>query len=397
MQQSLVLSLYSLAARRRNEPTPAWPARPAGQLVWLHAPGQGSYRGLLELGRRLRDEDGYQAVLTSPEETGLQSGVPNVRPPPETPAAVRAFFDHWRPDVAVLADGELRPVLMAEAARRKVPVFLVDAREPYLPGPAPGWWPGLARSALSHVDRVVAVDAAAARNFERLGAETGRLRADGRMEEGSSVLPCLEAERAALVRQFETRPVWLAAALPEAEEAAVITAHRAALRLSHRLLLILVPDRAERAEELAQSLQANEGWTVALRNSDEEPDSETEVFIVSAAEMGLWYRLAPITYLGGSLYGTGSQRDPMEPAALGSAILHGPRAGDWSGAHARLTAAKATRLVNSPSELAEGLTDLLSPDRAARLAQAAWGVASAGAEVTDRILMMLRETLEKRA
>jgi 3-deoxy-D-manno-octulosonic-acid transferase len=215
------------------------------------------------------------------------------------------------------------------------------------------------------------------------------------MEDGSSVLPCTEAERAALVRQFQTRPVWLAAGLPESEDAALIGAHRAALRLAHRLLLIIVPDPPERADALARQIEDAEGWTVARRSADEEPDEETEVFLADVpSEMGLWYRLAPITYLGGSLYGTGSRRDPFEAAALGSAILHGPQTGDWRAAMARLTEARATRPVSSPADLAEGLADLLSPDRAARLAQAAWAVTSAGAEVTDRVVLLVRELME---
>ncbi len=175
----------------------------------------------------------------------------------------------------------------------------------------------------------------------------------------------------------------------------MIGAHRAALRLAHRLLLILVPDRPERADALARQIEAAEGWTVARRSADEEPDEETEVFLADVpSEMGLWYRLAPITYLGGSLYGSGSQRDPFEAAALGSAVLHGPHPGDWQTAMARLTEARATRPVGSPVDLAEGLADLLSPDRAARLAQAAWAVTSAGAEVTDRVVGLVRKLME---
>jgi 3-deoxy-D-manno-octulosonic-acid transferase len=61
---------------------------------------------------------------------------------------------------------------------------------------------------------------------------------------------------------------------------------------------------------------------------------------------------------------------------------------------ARLTEARATRPVGSPADLAEGLADLLAPDRAARQAQAAWAVTSAGAEVTDRVILLVRELLE---
>ena len=53
--------------------------------------------------------------------------------------------------------------------------------------------------------------------------------------------------------------------------------------------------------------------------------------------------------------------------------------------------------MGSPAELAEALADLMAPDRTARLAQAAWAVASAGAEVTDRIVLAIRALVEERA
>ena len=136
-----------------------------------------------------------------------------------------------------------------------------------------------------------------------------------------------------------------------------------------------------------------EDWQVARRAQDEEPEPETEVYIAdNAQEFGLWYRLAPITFMGGSLSGQGCIRDPLEPAALGSAILYGPRPGLFGTTFGRLGAARAARAVGSPTDLAEG--DLLSPDRAARLAQAAWAVTSDGAEVTDKVHALIRNIMD---
>ena len=84
----------------------------------------------------------------------------------------------------------------------------------------------------------------------------------------------------------------------------------------------------------------------------------------------------------------------MEAAALGSAILHGPRTGQSGPIFGRLGAARATRAVASATELGEALGDVLSPDRAARLAQAAWAVASEGAEVTDAVLRRIRAIMD---
>lgn len=84
----------------------------------------------------------------------------------------------------------------------------------------------------------------------------------------------------------------------------------------------------------------------------------------------------------------------MEAAALGSAILHGPRTGRSGPIFGRLGAARATRAVASVSDLGDALGDLLAPDRAARLAQAAWAVASEGAEVTETILKRVRAIMD---
>jgi 3-deoxy-D-manno-octulosonic-acid transferase len=156
-----------------------------------------------------------------------------------------------------------------------------------------------------------------------------------------------------------------------------------------------VPQDPARAPEIAAAMEAGEGWTVAQRGLDQEPDTETEVYLPdSAAEYGVWYRLAPVCYMGGSLLGEGCARNPMEAAALGSAIIYGPRPGSFGAVFGRLGAAQAARAVGSAGDLGEALSDLLAPDRAARLAQAAWGLASDGVEVTDRVVEFSRRVLD---
>ena len=79
---------------------------------------------------------------------------------------------------------------------------------------------------------------------------------------------------------------------------------------------------------------------------------------------------------------------------MGSAILYGPRSGTFRAAYGRLGAARAARMVGSGADLAFALGDLLSPDRAARQAQAAWTIASDGAEVTAGVLALIRDILD---
>lgn len=395
MAISLGLTLYNLANRRDQGPGPDRPGRPAGRLVWLHAPGSDTLRAMLKLAGRLWEEDGVHVLLTSPADPGPHKGLIRQPPPLDTPAEAKSFLSHWAPELAIFAEGEIRPALLAEATQRKLPMMIVGGREPHFPRDRDGWYPGLMRSLLPQIGHVLTVDEPAARAFRKAGAPPSQVEIAGRLEEESAALPCLEAEREALARLLATRPVWLAAALPEMEETSIIAAHRAALRMAHRLLLIIVPQDPARAEPLARRLEAEEGWTVALRSAEQEPDPEVEVFVAdSASEYGLWYRLAPITFLGGSLLGNGCARDPLEPAALGSAILHGPRPGAYGALFGRLGAARAARAVSSGADLGEAVGDLLSPDRTARLAQAAWTVASDGAEVTEKVMALVRRIMD---
>ncbi len=395
MAYSLGLKLYNLGWRGAAEPPPPDPTpRPDRPVVWLHAPSAEAARPARALARRLAGGTDATVVMTAPPDTAAEPGIVVATAPPDAPGPACAFLDHWRPVIGVLFEGEVRPALIHEAGERGIPLILAEGRAPSLPRGRDGWWPGLMRSTLSRLRLVLAVDEAAARAFRRAGAVPGAVEATGRMELPSAALPCNEAERAELSATLLARPVWLAAGVPEAEEATVIAAHRALLRLSHRLLLILVPETAVRLPALARQMEEIEGWTVARRAADEVPDAETQVFLADGAEYGLWYRLAPVTFLGGSLSGPGCRIDPLEPASLGSAVIHGPRGGGFGAVIGRLAAARGAALVGSAADLAEAVSELLVPDRAARAAAAAWAVASDGTEVTERVADLVRAAIE---
>ncbi|MGV8954719.1 MAG: 3-deoxy-D-manno-octulosonic acid transferase [Cypionkella sp.] len=393
MALSLGRTLYNLAAARRApEPAVEPAARPAGALIWLHAPTAVAYAGLAQIARRIEAELGAAVLLTCPD--AVEAGTAIVQPPPyDSPTEARRFLDHWRPSLVLFTEGEMRPAVIAEAALRRIPMFMANARDPHVMKGREGWYPGLIRHCLAAQTRVFAVDESGVRAFRRAGA--GDVVLAGRLEEASAALTHHEPERAALASLAATRPIWLGVAVPEAEEAAVIAAHRAALRLSHRLLLILVPQDFSRAEVLVEQMEREEGWTVAQRRLDQEPDPETTVYIPdSDAEYGLWYRLAPVCFMGGSLSGEGCARNPMEAAAMGSAIIYGPKPGPFGTVFGRLGAAQAARAVGAGDQLGEALSDLLAPDRTAKLAQAAWTLSSDGVEASEQVFEAMRLVLD---
>jgi 3-deoxy-D-manno-octulosonic-acid transferase len=275
-----------------------------------------------------------------------------------------------------------------------VPLFLVDAAERDLETGGLSWLPALRGDAFGRFDAALARDEAAARRLRRLGMPPDRISVIGPLQEGSGPLPCDEADFDTFSASLATRPVWLAAMTQPAEVPPVLQAHRATLRLAHRLLLILVPDRPADGDAAAADISAA-GLLAARRSAGELPDDGTQVYLADTrGEMGLWYRLSPVTFMASSLESGHGGRDPYEAAALGSAVIYGPNVGHYLDAYSRLLAGGAARLAGDAASLSGALSYLIAPDRAAAMAQAGWQIVSAGAEVTDRITDLVLDTLD---
>ena len=158
----------------------------------------------------------------------------------------------------------------------------------------------------------------------------------GSLKEGAAPLPHDEAERVRIARAFAGRPVWLAASTHPGEEEVVLAAHVRARRALPMLALILAPRHPARGDALAEMLRAR-GFQVAQRSGKARPiAADTDVYLADTlGEMGLWYRIASVSFVGGSLVAVGGH-NPFEPALLGSAILHGPHVRNFLDPYRRL-------------------------------------------------------------
>ena len=354
--------------------------RPDGPLVWFHAASVGESLSLLGLiGALHRARPDANVLVTTGTVTSAALLADRLPPcarhqflPYDTPRAIAAFLDHWRPTVAVWAESELWPRLIHDTAARAVPMLLVNAR---LSAASARSWArarGLARALLGRFDAVLAQDDTTAGRLAALGLPADRLTVTGTLKEDAEPLACDGAELDRLRAILGPRPLWLAASTHPGEEAIVAAAHRAAF--GPETLLILVPRHPGRGPALAEALSA-QGWQVALRSRAEAPAPETRIYIADTlGEMGLWYRLAPVAFVGGSLVAVGGH-NPYEPAALGAAILHGPHVANFAGIHARLDRAGGALEVTDAPSLAAALRRLSAPGAPA--AQAARAAAAA--------------------
>jgi 3-deoxy-D-manno-octulosonic-acid transferase len=395
MARSLSIAAYlaSLGSADRQEELATQPPRPTGTIIWARCNHRDQLTAVETLDRKL-SEDGDPIQIIATMHDWQPDLVDRALPEPQGKDSIRAFIAHWQPVLAVWVRGDLDPLLLTEMRAANMQCILVDATAEGLDHVAGGWVPGAMRSLLSQFEAVLALDQHAADRLVKAGTPEDAVLVTGAMEDCAPTLPCNEAERSDVTRAIGTRPVWLAAAAHLSEWEDLCQAQQEAGRRAHRLLLIVVPQNPIISTTFANNMRSR-GFQVALRSREPEPSEVTQIYIVDTEEeLGLWYRIAPITYIGGTLRGGGC-RDPFEATALGSAVLYGPQVAPFQRHAARLNAAGASRLIRSSNDLGPVVESLLSADKTAELAHAAWDVTSRGANVTNRIAAFIQLRLEE--
>ncbi len=395
MARSLTIAAYlaGLGANERPVGSMAQPDRPPGVVIWARCSHPDQLTAIRTLGRKVSEDGDPIHIIATLRD---RHKVPNAKalPEPVGKDGIRAFIDHWKPAMTIWVRGDLDTILLQELHAANMHCILVDANGEGLEAVAGGWVPGAMRSLLSQFEAVLALDGNAADRLVRAGAPQDVVLVMGAMEDCEPALPCDDTERQEFTDAIGTRPVWLAAAAQLNDSKDIARAHRKASHRTHRLLLVIVPANPDEAIEFARRMRA-EGFHVKRRSREEQPNEPTQVYIIDTEEeLGLWYRVAPITYLGGTLHGGGC-RDPFEATSLGSAVLYGPQVAPYQRHAARLNAAGASRLLRSGNDLGPAVEYLLSADKTAELAHAGWDVTSRGADVTNRIAAYLQNRLEE--
>ena len=137
---------------------------------------------------------------------------------------------------------------------------------------------------------------------------------------------------------------------------------------------------------------------IARRSLSEPITDEVDIYLADdVGELGLFYRIAPISFIGGSLIPHGGQ-NMLEPAMLKCAILHGPHISNFQAVADNLARAGASRQIDSAEALAATVEALLTnPDDATAMADAAMVTAMAHSGVLDRVVAALAPLLDKTA
>ncbi len=381
-------------AERRGRPGLS---RPAGRLVWLHGASVGEAISLLPFVERIT-RSGATALVTTGTVTSaallanrLPPGALHQYAPLDSPFFLRRFLAHWSPDAAMVAESELWPNMIFEAKRRGLPLAMINGRMSERSFKRWRRAPGFIGALLQRFDLCLARSDDDGERLLSLGAPTVLVAGDIKFD--APALPADLRELAELSGLTSGRQIWIAASTHEGEELIAAEAHKRLTRVFPDALTLIAPRHPERGETVLRQLEA-EGLACALRSRGDRPGPGTAIYICDTiGELGLFYRLAGVVFVGKSFSGGGGQ-NPIEPARLASAILHGPKVANFSEVYAALDKMGGALEIADPANLSDALIGLFANTARLRaMARAAADAVERRAGAVDRSMKALAPLL----
>jgi len=333
------------------------------QGIWVHAASAGEMEGAEPIVRELaKRSPGRPVVISAMTRTGRKrsariGGTRSIFTPVDLPGPVRKAFDQVDPALLILVETEIWPTLLGEAARRKIPVAIVNGR---LSGGAYQRMKtvrSLYRDCLKGIAFVGVQRLIDAERFRHFGVQPGRIHVHGStkidaIRQGEPELP--------LRRQEGER--WIVfGSVRRAEEEAVREAALRVLAEREEARVVIAPRHPEKAGPLPDDPRGE--WH---RFSERPiPDGCRGIWVDTVGDLISFYALADVAFVGGSLSPHGGH-NPAEPARFAVPVLFGPHLDNCREFADLLLDAGAASVVRSGTELAGEILSLLADEETRR-------------------------------
>jgi 3-deoxy-D-manno-octulosonic-acid transferase len=244
------------------------PPGPDGRPLWIHAVSVGEVGVAATLIQALPSD--LPLLVTTVTPTGQDRARASLGDratitylPFELGLPVRRLFDRYNPRGLVLVEGDLWPLVLREARRRRLPVMVVNGRVGQKSYRRMRRLRRFLGPLLGPVHRFAVQEAVDRQRLEELGVEPGRIVETGNLKfDTPPPAPAPEAEEL-LRRLAGERPVLVAGSTMTGEEEAALTALSAAGG-GEAALLVLAPRHPERWDEVARLVT---GRGIALESS----------------------------------------------------------------------------------------------------------------------------------
>ncbi|MCQ2740690.1 MAG: 3-deoxy-D-manno-octulosonic acid transferase [Alphaproteobacteria bacterium] len=338
--------------------------RPEGKLIWLHGASVGESVSMLPLINKILETypDAHVMVTTGTITSAdvMQKRLPERAfhqfIPIDNPVFTHRFVKYWHPDVALWFESEFWPAVLSSIRNKNTPLSLINGRISNKTFERWQQFDFICKELLSCFTVCLGQSEEDAYRLKVLGAKEAVCL--GNLKYAGLPLPIDETAKKTLLKQIGNRKLWLASSTHDDEEIHLAKVHKYLKEKFPNLLLIIAPRHPNRGAEIAEEIKKI-NLTTAVRSPNEPITDTTDVYIADTiGEMGLWYNLAKIVFIGGSLIPHGGQNF-IEPSRVRDAVIVGPYMHNFTDAMNRAKKADAVIQISDILEMKEIVTNLL--------------------------------------
>lgn len=373
--------------------------RPKGTIIWIHAASVGESVSMLPMIDALveRYKDIHILITTGTTSSAeiLAKRLPeraiHQYVPIDSYITIKPFLAHWKPSTAIWVESELWPNLIT-MTQKKCNMVILNARMSSSSYKKWRKYKSLCKIMLRCFSATLPQSEEDARRFEYLGAKN--IQYIGNLKFDAPTLSSPSKEMGEMVGMIGERPVWVAASTHHNEEERIAKIHSTIKERYPSLLTIIIPRHVHRGSEIVASIRQS-NLTAALRSKKEKITETTDIYIADTmGELGIFYRLSPIVFIGGSLIQHGGQ-NPLEPARLDCAIILGPHMDNFIEVTKELEDKKACLCVQGDKELGTTVRELLRDhEQQEKLATAAKELVEEKSGLLEKVIEQLVPYIE---
>ena len=293
--------------------------------IWFHGASIGEITSIIPIVKYLEKNKKIDKILLTSSTTSSASVIKkykfkktiHVFYPIDTNYLTNKFIKYWKPQVALFIDSEIWPNMIKNLNKNKIPIILLNGRitkKSFL-----RWkkFPNFSKEIFSKISLAMPQNDETMKYLKNLGVK--KVKFEGNLKYFGQSKKIIDKNTKKI---FKNRLIFCAASTHYSEELFIGKIHKELKLKYNNLITILIPRHTNRSKSIANDLESL-NLKVITRSSKKQISKNTDIYIVDTyGETSKFYGLSNVTFVGGSLVPHGGQ-NPLEPARMGSYILHG--------------------------------------------------------------------------
>ena len=327
--------------------------RKNGDLIWIHAASVGECLSALPIIAELEKNIKIEQILITSGTTSsaliikdkLSSKSIHQYLPLDVPLFNDRFLKFWNPKCAIFIESEIWPNLIYQIKKMEIKLAVINGR---MTLKSYNKWLRFKKTSkliFNNYDLCLTQNKESALFYKQLGINQTFY--TGNIKFSSDKLEFNEENYNSLKNTIVGRKVFLAASTHPGEEMIISNLTQKIRNTNREFLCVLVPRHPNRSDLTKEIIDCK----FATRSKNESINDDTDIYLADTfGELGLFYKLADIVFIGGSLVPHGGQ-NPIEAAYFCNNIFHGKYIENFLEVYETLNHLHITELVDNPRQL----------------------------------------------